>query len=342
MRDCPYRYHNLYIMHVKNVHTTYGESMNYAISTENLTKTYPKAKQPAVENLNLKIREGEIFGFLGPNGSGKTTTFKILCTLLLPTSGRAYVNGYDVINETRNVQMSIGAVMESERSFYWRLTGEENLMRFASYFYIPIKDAKNRISELMERFDLLQHKDKQVGKYSRGMKAKLSIIRALLPDPPILFFDEPWLGLDVETKLELKNLILSIAKKEKKTVFLCSHELSLVEEICDNVAIISKGCVFIEGEPEKLIEKIGSRESIVMRGAFSEEDVQKIQTLRDVLILHQSKKDAIHIAVKKAANTLPALYENLGSKIENISVTNVSLEDVYLYFSAEESKNEGI
>lgn len=314
-------------------HHTYGESMEHAIFTENLTKVYPKAKKPAIEDLNLAIKEGEIFGFLGPNGSGKTTTFKILCTLLLPTRGRAYVNGYDVIKDARKVQMSIGTVLESERSLYWRMTGEENLLRFASYYYIPAADARRRTAELMEKFNLLQHKSKYVGKYSRGMKAKMSIIRALLPDPPILFFDEPWLGLDVETKIELKKLIYSVAKDEKKTVFLCSHELALVEEICDTVAIISEGRRIVEGQPRHLIEEVGGKESIQIRGKFSEEDIQRIQALKSVSLLDRSKKDIVHITTEEVHHVLPSLYQLLGSKIENISVTNVSLEDAYLYFS---------
>ncbi len=312
--------------------------MEHAILTEDLTKVYPKSTQPAVLNMNLKIKEGEIFGFLGPNGSGKTTTFKILCTLLIPTSGKAYVNGYDVMKEPRKVQMSIGAIMESERSTYWRLSGEENLLRFASYYYIPPSEAKKRITELMNRFDLLKHKDKQVGKYSRGMKAKLSIIRALLPDPPILFFDEPWLGLDVETKIELKKLIYSVAKDEKKTVFLCSHELSLVEEICDTVAIISGGHLLVEGEPRKLINTIGGKESITVRGAFSDADVQKMRSIDNIIMLDDNKKGMVHITVEEVPGVLHALYQFLGPKIENISVTNISLEDVYLYFSRGGSK----
>jgi ABC-2 type transport system ATP-binding protein len=312
--------------------------MEHAILTENLTKVYPKSNQPAIENLNLNIQKGEIFGFLGPNGSGKTTTFKILCTLLLPSSGRAYVNGYDVLTEARKVQMSIGAVMESERSFYWRLTGEENLLRFASYYYIPPEESKRRITELMDKFDLSQHREKQVGKYSRGMKAKLSIIRALLPDPPILFFDEPWLGLDVETKIELKKLIYSVAKDEKRTVFLCSHELALVEEICDTVAIISNGHLLVDGRPQTLIEDVGGKESITVKGTFSEDDIEKIQALKNVLMLTHSKEDTFHITTEEIPGVVPALYQLLGSKIENISVTNISLEDVYLYFSTGGSK----
>ena len=241
--------------------------MGYAIETYDLTKKFAlqkgfteflmhpfgKNEITAVEKVNIKIRKGELFGVLGPNGAGKTTLIKLLCTLVLPTEGTAYVNGYNIAEDSGKVRESIGFITADERSFYWRLTGQQNLKFFASLHNFYSFDAQKRVNELLDIVGLKNRADDRFLSYSAGMKQRMAIARGLLNDPKVVFMDEPTKGLDPGAAQNLRGFIKErIVKEQGKTVFLSTHHLGEAEQLCDRIAIIDEGEIRVIGSPEEL------------------------------------------------------------------------------------------
>jgi len=244
-----------------------------AIETRKLTKTFVVQRglsdlirrRPAaggitpVDGVDLLVKRGEVFGILGPNGAGKTTLIKILCTLILPTGGRASVNGYDVKKESGMVRESIGLVTTDERSFYWRLTGRQNLEFFASLHNFYCDDARDMVDELLGVVDLKYAADERFLNYSAGMKQRMAIARGLLNDPAVLFMDEPTRSLDPGAAQSLRDFIKEeIVKERGKTIFISTHNLEEAEELCDRVAIFDDGRIKVVGSPEELKENLGN------------------------------------------------------------------------------------
>ena len=242
------------------------ETRALAISVDSLSKTYPvsflrlkklvrrKFKPPveALRDISFTINEGEIFGLIGPNGAGKTTLTKIIATLVQPTSGNAIVKGHDTVAEDQDVRRDVGLSGAEERSFYWRLTAEQNLLFFARLHGLNGRVAKNRIVELLEMMELSELADRRFAELSTGNKQRLSVARALLGKPPVLLLDEPTRSLDPIAAARMRSLIKSLAQTNNATIFLTSHNLTEVEELCDRVAIISKGQIRALDTPQNL------------------------------------------------------------------------------------------
>ncbi len=237
--------------------------MSDAIIADDLWKTFVetrgffKKKRTIVEALrgiSFRVRKGEIYGLLGPNGAGKTTTIKILSTLLLPDSGNAFVLGYDVVREAESVRRVIGVSLSVERGFFWKLTGYENLRYFGLLHGLRGDMLEERINYLFKILGLeeLGARDKFYEDFSLGMKARLSIARALLHDPPVLILDEPTLGLDPPSSRHIRELLIKLSREEGKTVLITSHNMFEVEIICDRVGIINKGRIIAEGTVPEL------------------------------------------------------------------------------------------
>lgn len=301
--------------------------MTAAIVADGISKSF--GEREVLCNLSFTIQPNEIFGLLGPNGAGKTTTIQLLTTLLVPTQGCAWINGYSVLREPVKVRQSIGVALEKQRSFYWRLTGEENLLRFAALYYIPRHTAEKRITGYLKMFNLYEEKDKLVGHYSTGMRAKLSLIRALLPDPAVLFLDEPWGGLDPEMKLEFRDCIARLATDDHRTIFLCSHDLPLVESLCDRVAILDQGLILCQGSPGELIQQIwGKEKEQVML------EIRDLKGLESILPNHSMIVDErkVSIPTDDAKETLINALQRFGAKIEHVAIKEMNLEDVYFYY----------
>lgn len=214
------------------------------IEASALTKKYKNF--PAVDSLTFDVREGEVYGFLGPNGAGKTTTIKILTCQLKPTSGSAKVAGFDVVKEREKVKSCIGVVFE-DQNLYERLSAWQNLEFFAGLYGVD----KSRVSELLEKAGLKERANEAVSKYSRGMKQRLLIARALLPSPKVLFLDEPTLGLDPHSARELRNVIRELSSTGA-TIFLTTHYMEEADELCSRVAIIDKGKIVALDTPQNL------------------------------------------------------------------------------------------
>jgi len=225
------------------------------IETQELTKVY--GEQVAVDHLTLKIAEGEIFGFLGPNGAGKTTTLLMLLGLSEPTSGKAWVCGSDPTREPIKVKKLVGYLPENV-GFYDDMNAAENLKYISRLNGIPDEVADRKIDELLKVVDLQPEPKKKVGEYSRGMRQRLGIAEVLIKDPQVVFLDEPTLGLDPDGSNQMLELIQSLSRDKKITVFFCSHLLDQVQKISHRVGIMIKGNMVAVGRIEDLAkEKLG-------------------------------------------------------------------------------------
>jgi len=243
----------------------------------------------ALDDVNLTVEPGELFGLIGPNGAGKTTLVKILCTLLLPSSGTAVVSGRDVCREEHLVQRSVGFVAGEERSFHWRLTGRQNLEFFAALSNMFGREARRRIGELMERLGIAEAADNMVYSYSSGMKQRLALARGLLTDPDVLFLDEPTKSLDPLAARRFKLFVREqLVRAEGRTVFLTSHRLEDIEQMCDRFAVLRGGRVTFCGTVDELRRRLRPREHYVMRLRGLDEarvaDLSNRYTLRDLSV----------------------------------------------------------
>jgi ABC-2 type transport system ATP-binding protein len=253
--------------------------LSTAIQILNLTKKFPVPKRyrdlllspfnrdeiTALEDISFQVGEGELFGLLGPNGAGKTTLVKILCNMILPTSGKGFIFEHDVSKNSRAVKQIIGYVVSDERSFFWRLTGRQNLKFFAALNNMLSHQADTRIKDLVELVGLRDHIDKTFKTYSTGMKQKLAIARGLLSDPRILLLDEPTRALDPVATRNIRQFIKeSIVGDSRKTVVIATNNMPEAEEMCDRVAIIDKGLVKICDTIPKIKEKITRRSNYVL------------------------------------------------------------------------------
>lgn len=230
--------------------------MPSAIVVEDLAKTFIKRRslrdiithpwgKPetviALDGVSFSVPSGEIFGLLGPNGAGKTTLLKILSCLIIPTRGTALINGLSTQRDEMRVKASIGFVTSDERSFYWRLSGRENLRFFASLYNLSHAAGRRRSQELIDRLDLSEKADHAFMTYSSGMKQRMAVARALLHDPPVIFMDEPTRSLDPQAAKHLRALVAeSLCRQEGKTILLATHNLAEAEELCSRIAIIHK------------------------------------------------------------------------------------------------------
>jgi ABC-2 type transport system ATP-binding protein len=308
------------------------------IEVVNLTKKY--GELVAVNNVSFEVKEGEIFGLLGPNGAGKTTLISMLCTILRPTSGTAKVNGFDIVKEEDKVRKSIGIVFQ-DPSLDNRLTGMENIELHASLYGVPKDERKKRIKEVLELVGLEDKANILVRNYSGGMKRRLEIARALIHYPKVLFLDEPTIGLDPQTRVNIWEYILKLAKREKITIFLTTHYMEEADFLCNRVAIIDEGKIIAIDSPENLKRKIGGDALII-------EADNKEKTKEVVLKLSFVKKvsevdEKIYVNIENSEENLPSVFEvlrNNNIKIKSISVRKPSLNDVFIYYTGKEIRDE--
>ncbi len=228
-----------------------------AISTRNLTKSYDE-KVMALNDLNLEIPQGSVFGFLGPNGAGKTTTVKLLTGLLRPTKGECRVLDLEPQKNPEEVHRLCGVMTESAK-MYGQLTGMENLVFFAQTSGLPYDVCGQRAGELLKQLDLWDARDKKLSAYSTGMAQRLSLARALVHQPQVLFLDEPTSGLDPESAQTVNEMIAELAGKSGTTVFLCTHQLRYAQDLCSTYGILEKGSLLVSGDLQTLSDSIGCR-----------------------------------------------------------------------------------
>jgi len=268
----------------------------------------------ALNGVSLNVKWGEVYGLLGPNGAGKTTTVKILSTLLIPDSGFARINGFDVVKEAKKVRGIIGLVLYPDKGFYSRLSGFENLVYFGRLYGLSRGKAEERARELLRLVNLDWAANRPYEEYSLGMRARLSIARALIHDPPVVFLDEPTIGLDPVSSRSIRDLIKGL-KREGRAVLLTSHNLWEVEEVCDRVGIIGSGKVLMEGSPRDIKDRLGLRYVIEIEiEGDSKGKVIRVETTDPVTEL------------KRIMNEI----ESNGLRISRMRVNEPSLEEAYI------------
>jgi len=312
-----------------------------AIELNNLTKKF--GDFTAVNNLSLKVKEGEIFGFLGPNGAGKSTTIRMLCTLAVPTSGTAKIAGYNLVEDSSKVRENIGLVAE-KMIMYDTLTAAENLRFFGKLYAIPKQKREEKIDELLELVDMKEWKHTQISKFSTGMKQRINVIRALLPEPKIIFMDEPTLGLDPQTTVSIREIIRDI-NKDGVTVILTTHAMTEAEALSDRIAIIDHGKIAALDTPENLKNMLSNSNTTIFTTKImnlTSKMVEKIRSLSVVTALVQQDDFNLKISAKgrEALNMIIDAIRQEGGEIFSIINSNEStLEDVFLTVTGKEIRD---
>ena len=307
----------------------------YLIELEEIVKAYGAVK--ALNGLTLKVPNGSLYGLLGPNGSGKTTTLRILCTLLSPDSGHATVAGINVLKDPRSVRSEIGYVAQ-EVAVDKILTGLELLQLQGDLYHLNSTDRDSRITELTERLDMKSWINRRCGSYSGGMKRRLDLASGLLHKPRLLVLDEPTVGLDIESRSAIWNLLREL-KSEGTTILLSTHYLEEVEAVADQMAIIDEGCVIAEGSPEGLKQKLGGDRVTLRVREFSDEcESAKVRDLlvnvegvRQVVV-NRAQGFSLNLVVD-GEPVLLRLREELDRsnfQVFALSHSRPSLDDVYL------------
>jgi ABC-2 type transport system ATP-binding protein len=295
------------------------------IRTQNLSKQFNTTL--AVDNLNLDVSEGEVFGFLGPNGAGKTTTVRILTSLISPTSGSAIVNGFQVGKQDTEIRRSVGILTEAP-GMYDNLSAEFNLEIYASLY--EVQDPKSQVEKYLRMLGLWERRLDETGTFSKGMKQKLAIARALLHEPRILFLDEPTAALDPEASHLIHDFINEL-RKEGRTIFLCTHNLDEADRLCDRIGVFKTHMLVVD-TPSNLRSQLFGRK-VVFHLATSDESIAA--TIRSLPFVREAKviENKLLVNLEDPETHNPEIIRVLvgaGADIQFVGELRHSLEDVYL------------
>ena len=312
-----------------------------SIEIKSLSKVYGDLR--AVDDISLNVKEGEIFGFLGPNGAGKSTTMMILTTLLKPSSGQALISGFDVVKDAKKVRQNIGYVQQ-EIAVDEYLTGRENLLLQARLNHIEKNLIEQRIDEILSLIELTEKQDEAVINYSGGMRKRLDIAGGLLHKPKVLFLDEPTVGLDIQTRRKIWEYIKKIHEEFNMTIFLSTHYMEEADKLCDRVAIIDYGKIQVIDSPQKMKNDLGNEViSITVDNKTLQEFVSKINEIKFVKEI-KTHEQQITIFTSNGTEVIPQIFQlsaSLNVKINSISLTQPSLDDVFINYTGHELREEG-
>lgn len=313
---------------------------NYAVVTGNLTRDFATVR--AVDGLTLEIERGIIFGFLGPNGSGKTTTIRMLLGLIAPTAGRAAVMGYDIVAQADQIREISGALME-QNGLYERFSAYGNLDYFGRIYRMGAAEREGRIHELLAHFDLWDRRDEPVSTWSKGMKQKLAISRALLHHPEMVFLDEPTSGLDPVAAASLRDDISALAESQGVTVFLNTHNLPEAEKLCSKVGVIHQGRLVAVNHPDDLRRSL-ARPSVTFIGSGFTDAMITALIAREEVQGARADQGRLHLDLVPGAATSPllTLLVGMGAEVEEVRKDEASLEEVFLTLVEENGSMKGL
>ena len=294
------------------------------IKTEGLTKRFND--NLAVKNLTLEVAKGEVFAFLGPNGAGKTTTVRMLTALITPTAGDAWVNGFKVGQDNTNIRRGVGILTEAP-GLYERLNAVQNLTLYAKLY--EVDDPAGQVEKYLQFLGLWERRDEPVGGFSKGMKQKLAIARALLHEPPVLFLDEPTAALDPEAARTVREFVSDI-KSRGRTIFLCTHNLDEADRLADRIGVIKQSLIQVDS-PANLRQSLYGRRVVVQLAAITE----SVRTAVDELVFVKESSQAdnsLIISLDNPEEQNPILIERIvaaGGAIQFVKELRHSLEDIY-------------
>jgi len=321
--------------------------MSSIIKVEKLSKTFESKERKkgqrrklktvqALKDVSFEIGEDEIFGLLGPNGAGKTTLIKCLTTLLLPSSGKAWVNGYSVLDEEDSVRASIGCMLMGDRGLYWKLTGRENLDYFGALYHVPKAVRRDRIDKLADLLHVKDFIDRTVETYSSGQKMLVAFAKSLINDAPILILDEPTVTLDVPTARDLRTIVKQL-NESGKTILYTTHLMHEAEELCNRVAIMDHGEIIAFGTPSELKASLALDDTLDLEGVFPAKAVEGVRALEGVTQVAMKSanggKTSLSIISRSGRTILPQIIEALthnGATIEQLRPKAATLEDVFI------------
>ena len=329
--------------------------MSYAVETRDLTRVFAgkrhllrRKKQAAegeasegpvtaLDGVTMQIEEGELFGLLGPNGAGKTTLIKILCTLLLPTSGQAFVAGFDVAKDVFPIRQRISMVSGGETTGYGLLTARENIWMFSQFYGVQSKAANDRIDELMGIFGLRDRRDSKVRTLSTGQRQKMNMIRGFVTDPDILFLDEPTIGLDVNAARTIRDYVSKWVQEQKgKTVLLTTHYMAEADEMCDRIAIIDNGRILACDTPENLkrMVRLDTTFRLEIDPIRDTSGFGKIAGVKNFSVKQDASKNTAYLTFildgeAPVADILSYIMAQ-GSRVRSLQKSEPTLEDVFV------------
>jgi ABC-2 type transport system ATP-binding protein len=311
------------------------------IEVKNLTKMF--GNFVAVDNISFDVKKGEIFGLLGPNGAGKSTTLRVLSTLAAPTKGTATIGGYDIVKDDTEVRKLIGIVSE-KMIMYNRLTARENLVFFGSLFNIP-KDALNkRIDELLELVQLTKWKNAQVGTFSTGMRQRMNVIRALLNMPQVLFLDEPTLGLDPQSSVEIREFVKKLNRENGTSIIVTTHMMVDADLLCDRIGIMDHAKIVALDTSTNLKKTISGADTTILNleiGNLSPQIIGAIQACGCVDAVTQ--ENSLHLRIishgQEAFDSVIDAVRSSGGKINSMENLQPTLEDVFLHITGHQVRD---
>ncbi len=293
----------------------------------------------ALDGVSFSVKKGEIFGLLGPNGAGKTTTIKTICTLIQPTSGEVYVNGHDVVRDPQRARQDLGVMLTGDRTLYWKLTGRENLEYFSALYHMDRKRAKERIQELLKLVGLEERQDTLVENYSTGMRMRLSFIKGILHEPPVLLLDEPTMSLDPQSARLIRETIQDL-RKQGHAILLTTHYMEEADQLSDRVAVIDHGKIIAMAPPDELKRSMMKSEVIEIEAQNIDPPVvEKLRGIANVNEVVSSIDDAssmrglVKVHSSDGKNAIPEMLGILvkgGVEVSNVKIATPTLEDVFI------------
>lgn len=309
--------------------------MNTVLKVDNLTKIYsaPEGKQiKALDDISFEVPQGMIFGLLGPNGAGKTTTIKSICGLVQPDAGSISVMGWDVRRQRAKAMAQLAAVLEGNRNIYWRLTPRENLEFFAAIRGRKPGSLRKEISELLQVFGLEEKAKRPVRKLSRGMQQKLALAVTLVTGAPILLLDEPTLGLDVSASYEIRGILRRIVQEEQRTVIITTHDMNVVQDICQQVVIINDGRIVANDSIQHLMDLFQVRSYDLSVGQLTTEQRQHLEQLPYLQLVPVNSSWQISLDLENPASLWQALdiLRQEQTPIESVNRKELNFEKVFM------------